>query len=944
MKKYIIIVFLNMFCSAMFAQQFGTLKGRLLDTIGKQSLKDASISIIKASDSSKVTLGLAKQDGSFEIKYIPLGNYLIHISFQGYSPQNRRLKVTKADQEINIGTIYLNGVSDRLPDVVVTQSPIRIRNDTIEFAATQFTTKPNAVAEDLLKKMPGIDVGVDGTIKAQGETVSRVLVNGKRFFGDDPKMATRNLPPDVIDKIQVFDDLSDQSKFTGFDDGNRVKTLNIITKKNTNKGYFGKLVASDGTDGNYDESINIHRFDGNSQASLLGQANDINKQNFTQQDILGGNGPRGGGGFSAATSGSGSGITTTLAGGLNLRDSWGKLNSDAYGSYFFNDLKVDIEKQSNSKTGLSSANGSYNITNSTSSSISETPNHRFNFNLEENFDSSNSLVARPNFAYQISTPRTSSSSQTTSSTGAPVNSTVNSGNSQNSGYVINGANLQLRHKFKKKFRTISLDLNFSASDNNGSGNTKAINSFYGTSAYVDTLNQHYVDSFHSFTFSPTFSFTEPLAKNQILELRYNYNHSQNYSVNNTYGYNNTSGNYDIFDSLYSNTYKFHSNTNTLTLSYRLQKAKFNFNIGSGFQFTNYSSYNLVKMDTVAHNYINFTPTINFTYNFSKTKNFRLFYYGRTGQPSVSNLQPIKTLNGLDTSIGNPNLKPQFTNSLRMLYSSFDPVTQHVLFATINASMITNDIQNIIVQNPNGTNNTYYTNLNGTYNINGYFNYGFPLKKPKSNLNFSTNIGYSQSQNLEALLNKPSTLVSDYNRNTSMGETIKWTTNLKDHFDMNISAGTTYNIATNTLNAGLNSNYFVYTAISDFTVYTKGWILSADFTYNYYGVSSTSGYNKSVPLLTPSIAKQFLKNKAAELKFTIFDVLNENAISSTNISNNVITSSSTNVLHRYFMLTFTYNLRNFAGQQQRMPGMFRGRDGGFEGGGFPGGGGGFRRNN
>src|ERR1019366_705068 len=226
-----LLLFFLLFAVTAFTQTNGTLKGKLVDSVGKQSLKDASISVLDPKDSTLEVFGLAKEDGSFEVRSIPFGTYLVHISFQSYESRFRTIAVSQSKPDINLGTLYLKSASNLLPDVVVTQSPIVMKKDTIEYNAASFKTKPNAVVEDLLKKLPGLEVDKNGGIKAQGETVQRVLVDGKRFFGDDPKMATRNLPPDVVDKIQVFDDLSDQSKFTGFDDGNRVKTINIITKK-----------------------------------------------------------------------------------------------------------------------------------------------------------------------------------------------------------------------------------------------------------------------------------------------------------------------------------------------------------------------------------------------------------------------------------------------------------------------------------------------------------------------------------------------------------------------------------------------------------------------------------------------------------------------------------------------------------------------------------------
>ena len=941
MKK-ILFLLAGMFTMILVnAQNIGTIRGKLVDSIGKQSLQDATVTIVKGKDS---VYSLAKQDGSFELKNVPIGNAQLKASFKGYFTLTKNIFISLTNPTVNLGNLYMSMSSDTLPTVTVTESPIKMKHDTIEYNAGSFHTKPNAVAEDLLQKLPGVDVDkTTGNIKAQGETVQRVLVDGKRFFGDDPKMATRNLPPDVIDKVQIFDDLSDQAKFTGFDDGNRVKTINFTTRKDKRKGYFGKTVAGIGTDGDYDESFNMHRFNGNEQISLLGQANDVNKQNFTPQDIGGG---RGGGNFGGNQPTTG--INTTWAGGINYRDSWSK-NTDAYGSYFYNNQKVVVTKSSGSQNFLKTSGGADSSTysNSSSNTISKTANHRINFNIESKLDTVNSIVFRPNLTIQESAPTASSTTlSTTDPNNTLINNSVTKNSSNNSGYNISGANFQFRHKFSKKFRTMSLDLNYSESLNQGNGNTYAINSFYKLNK-IDTLNQYYVDTSHSYTFSPTFSYTEPLSANQIIEIRYNLSYTKSNSVNSTYEYNNNSHAFDQFDSLYSNSYKYTNTTNRLTLSYRLQKTKYNFNIGTGLQYTDQSSINTTKNVTVANNYINLTPNANFTYNFTRTKSLRLFYSGTTGQPSVSQLQPIKTISGLDTAIGNPNLRPQFTHSLRMLYQSFDPVTQRVILFTLNASTIVNDIQSSVINYKlSGTQTTTNTNLNGTYNVNAYFNYGFPLRKPKSNLNFTTNISYAQSQ---TLVGTDSTVINyqhNFTKNTSLGETVKWTTNLKENFDMNFSAVSTYNILTNSINPTKNSNYFTESFVTDLTYYSKsGWIVATDFTYTYYG-SSTPGFNTSVPLLSPSIAKQFMKNKAGELRLTIFDVLDKNATQTTSSSGTMVTTSRTNVLSRYAMLTFTWNLRNFGNNQQgRMPGLFQGMrppgGGGFGGGGFGGGGGGRR---
>ena len=369
--------------------------------------------------------------------------------------------------------------------------------------------------------------------------------------------------------------------------------------------------------------------------------------------------------------------------------------------------------------------------------------------------------------------------------------------------------------------------------------------------------------------------------------------------------------------MFSNSYDYTSTANTANLSYRVQKAKYNLNFGSGLQFMDINSLNTTKNVLVARNFVNLTPQANFTYNFTKTSNLRMYYNGRTGQPSTMQLQPVVTTSdSINFQVGNPDLRPQFTNSMRILYASFDPFSQRIIFATINATITNNDIQSSITTLPTGGRKTTYVNLNGTYNISGYFNYGFPLKKPKSNLNLQTNINYNQAQ---SLLNG----VSNYTRSTVLGQTVKWTTNLKKNFDMNLSTSYTFNPVRNSLSPNQNTNFTTWSMAADFTLYSdKGWIIASDFDLTKYG-NRAPGYNTSVFLITPSIAKQFLKNKAGELRLSCFDVLKQNVAISSSASANQIINTRTNNLTQYFMLTFTYNLRNFAGQQQMQRGNMRG---------------------
>jgi hypothetical protein len=931
----------------------GSVRGTIVDTSGKQDLSDATVSVTAlVSDSSDIQFVTTDKKGYFQVKGLRPGSYRLLISFEGYRHIRKYFTISNDNRDISFDILYMQRATDQMQEITIERPPVTIRKDTVEYNAGSFATKPNAVAEDLLKKMPGIQVDKNGGITAQGETVSRVLVNGKRFFSDDPKLATRNLPPDIIDKIQVFDDLSDQSKFSGFDDGNRVKTINIITKKDKRQGYFGKVVGGIGTDENYDESVNMHRFDNDQQISLLGQANDVNKQNFTADGNNGGRG--GGGGGASASSVSTTGVTTVWAGGANYRNSFGP-KTDIYGSYFFNSQHIAVDQQDSNIKAIQGQPGqdSSNTTAGNQSNIQRRQTHRIYFNMEQKFDSNNSLVFRPNVTFQSNDPSSSSFSTTVDNNGLPVNTSKDNSSSYNSGFNVNGSNLQLRHKFAKKFRTVSLDINGTANVNSGYGYNDAVNNLYRL-GIVDTLNQYIVDSLHSYSISPTLSYTEPVGRNQILELNYNYSYQNNVSVNNTYDFVDSLRDYKTFDSLFSNSYKFSSHANRFTLNYRIQNPKYNFSIGSGLQFTGFNSLNTTKDIRVVHDYVNPTPTVNFQYAISKTKHFRLNYSGRPGTPTVAQLQPlITTTDQINYQEGNPDLKPQFTHSLRMLYTSFDPLSQKVIFATLNASTILNDIQSAVYYNSKGGQQTTYVNLNGTYNISGYFNYGFPIKKPKSNLNFITNITYAQSQTLlatDSLAASMNDYAHVYSKNTGLSETISWTTNIKKNFDMNFSSTSKYSINQRTGGQGSSSklqgsdlNAFSQAFSAEITAYTNsGWLIATTFDYTYTN-NNAAAYNASVPLLSPSIAKQLFKKKNGELRLSIFDLLNQNTSVSKSVSSNQESYTRTNVLTRYAMLTFTYNLNNFAdSKQNRMPGVFppgmRRNENRFDGGG----GGGSRR--
>ncbi|MEP6683493.1 MAG: outer membrane beta-barrel protein [Parafilimonas sp.] len=940
--KLLLICVFTFLAASVFSQNTGSIKGILRDSTEHKTLKSATISILH-SDSSAATQALSANDGTFNITNIPSGNYILKISYTGYENRFSNFTIDTSNTSLDAGIIYMQQQSHQLAEVVVQTPPIIIKKDTIEFNAGSFATKPNGTAEDLLQKLPGVDVDKNGNIKAQGETVQRVLVNGKRFFGDDPKMATQNLPADVIDKIQVFDDQSDQSQFTGFDDGNRVKTVNIITKKNA--GAFGKFIGGAGNKSLYDVAANLSSFKGNQQISFVGQINNTNKQNFTAQDIFGSSGGGRGGGFGGGGKGSygggngggggsrgggqmqqlqslnsntnNNGIITTAAAGLNYRNQWGK-NTNAYGSYFYNNLLTSKDQQTLTENFVPGDSSIFN--NQNQSSVRRVINQRLNFNIETQFDSLNSLIIRPNVSYQQTNNSSNAITKTTQGKNIALNNSDATADSYNKGYNGN-IDLLYRHRFLKKGRTFSLDVNGSGNSNNGNGDNFSVTDFFNNGIdSANTINQHYTSTTKGQGISTTAEYTEPVGQHSQLELDYNYNYNKNTADKITYDYDSATQKFTSVDSLLTNNYQNTYSSNRVTLNYRIQSNKLNISFGNGIQFGNLSSINDTKNISLTQHYTNMYPSANFTYRFNRTSNLRFNYSGRTNQPNVTQLQPvIDNSDPLNVVVGNPDLKQSFTQSFRALYNSFNNVNFTHIFATINASVVNNSIVSAVITNPlTGADTIRYANLNGAYNISAFFNYGFQLKKPKSNLNFTTNFTDNRSV---SLINN----LINYTQNYTMGETVKFTTNLKQNFDMNFSATPTYNIAKYSVQPTQNQNYFSQLLDVDATYYTKsGWLLNANFDYTAYS-GRADGYNTSVPLLNVALAKQFLKKKQAEFRLSVYDLLNQNVSIVRNVTENYIQDVQTKVLTRYVLLTFTYNLKNFSKPQQKQLPAFNGRD-------------------
>lgn len=923
------------------AQEGYAISGIVKDNVN-ETLIGASVSL-KNSAGSAVVGTSVDLDGHFVLSDIPPGPYKITISYLGYDDYTRDINVLNA--EINLGIVKMTLTqSTKLKEVQIVERvpPVQQKEDTTQFNAGSYKVNPDATAEDLIRKMPGMDLST-GKPQAQGEQVAKVLVDGKPFFGDDPTSSLKNLPAEVIDKIQVYDEKSDQSQFTGFDDGNTSKTINIITKSNRRQGVFGKVFAGGGYDGltesdasrdfKYSAGGNINYFEGNRRLSLIGQTNNVNIQNFSPQDLLGISGSSGGRGFgggggmgrggggggmlgggnNAFSVGNQNGISKTNAIGINYSDKWGK-KIDVTASYFFNNSNnVTTQEIERSNYVLPEMQGLTYRENNTSNTINN--NHRFNLRLNYTIDSSNSILFVPSLSFQSNNSSSFQDIRTLNANSDVLNSSNNTYGSDLSGYNMNSMFLY-RHKFKKRGRTFSLFAN--GGYNRSTGNS----SLYAPVTNTDstyTLNQQANLKKDGWNINTNVNYTEPLSRKSFLQIQYGLNYQQSEADKRTYNYSDVTGGYTQPDTLLSNTF----NTDYLThrggLTYRYSDSAFNFNVGVDFQNANLDNERILpRASNLQRSFNTIMPSARFQYNFDKKKNIRLFYRTSTAAPSVDQLQDvINNANPLQQSAGNPDLTQSYQHSLMARYSATNTKSGSTFFVMLGGTATQHYIANstIIAGAPTQLSNGVFlrtgdqftrpVNMDGYYNLRSFVTYGLPVTALKSNLNVNASATYTRTP---GLVNEQ----KNYANNTGLGLGLVVSSNISEKIDFTLSSNSNYNIVNNTLLTASNSRFFnQISRLSVNYIFWKGIVFNTELNHQYYTGLSQS-FNQNFLLWNMSLAKKLFKKQQGEIKLSVYDLLKQNNSIVPTVTETYTQYTQTNVLRQYFLLTFTYNLRFFKG--------------------------------
>ncbi|WP_422006930.1 outer membrane beta-barrel protein [Roseivirga pacifica] len=929
-RPYFLIVSLMAICS-MAQAQFWVIKGTVLDSAEQKPLQQSTVVLLNQQDSTMRAFS-TDLEGQFRITGVADGNYQLAISFVGFKSYQIGLEVQ--GKSLDLGNIILAEDFKSLDEVTVEGLAQRVvqNGDTTEMIASAFKTNPDATAGDLLEKMPGIVVQ-NGTVQAQGETVQRVLVDGREFFGDDPNAALQNLPAEIIERIQVYDQASDQAQFTGFTDGETTKTLNIITKASMRNGEFGKVYGGVGTDERYNVGGSINLFREKSRTTILAQTNNINIQNFSTSDLLGitaggrrgggrggrggGGGAPGGGGFSGGSNtsdflvGQESGISETKAFGINYSyEPTDKLKLTA--SYFFNQSDNNANEQLWRNYTLPENEGQ--TYDELSLNESTNINHRFSAELEYKIDDKNSILVRPRLTLQNNSGISSTSGQTMS-----FDDLLNESNTSNSSdltaYTFSN-NLLYRHAFEKRGRTFSINLNTNMNGNTGDAYLLSENIFYADNDRKVNFNQNSDLLQDGLNLRVNATYTEPLTDKSQLLASYQYGYQYTDSDKETYDFNEGTGEYSDLNTTLSNTFKSDYVTHSASLGYNLRGTNANLSLRGTFQNANLDNEQTFPLEgTTARTFNNFLPTANYRYRFSRGESLSINYRTSTDAPSVTQLQNvIDNTDPLNISAGNPTLDQAYQHAATVRYNKVDMESSSNFFTMFSGTYSDNYIGNTTVVAGStpvevdgitlepGARYSKPTNLSGYWNIRSFISYGLPLGGIKSNLNFTGSLSY----------NKTPEVINDelnYAKTPTAGLGLVLSSNISEKVDFTLSSNSSFSNVTNTLDGIDATSYFTQSSrLRMNLIFGKDWVYRTTVNHTLYSGLS-EGYNQNFVLWNMELGKKIIQQKA-EIKLSVFDLLKQNQSISRSVTGSYIQDSQTQILTQYFMLSFVFNIRSF----------------------------------
>lgn len=915
-------------CCSTFIHAASNITGLIKDADTGEPMIEAAVKLLTAKDSAFVSGVTSDLNGKFTVSNIKSGKYIISISYIGYSNYEKPITVGKTN--LNLGEVTLKESSELLGEVsvVAVKTPIKVMEDTVEYNADSYHTQPNAVIEDLLKRLPGVEVE-DGKITANGKSVSKILVDGKEFFSDDPQVASKNLPANLVDKLQVVDRKSDMARLTGVDDGDDETVINLTFKKGMNQGWFGNVEGGYGTDDRYAGSFNINRFWDGNQVTILGNFNNINQLGFTDS-----NGNR------FRRFGGNNGITESRSLGINFnigKDEIFRVGGDI--------LWSNTDAKTTTQTDRI-----YKTENPTTSMIDKATRDRGNnirgdFRVLWNPDSFNTLEVRPSFSVNHNKSFNSELTDYFNSSNTQVSKNKAISNSTGDSFEF-GTRVIYSHNFKKhRGRSFSISGNYRHS--NVKEYDTSINDFIRYILEEDPdnkeddselLNQYTDNHTWSDQLMGRFTWTEPLGNVQngnFLTFSYQANYRWNNADKLVY---NIPQNYDsdIFpplgeepDSAYSNRYRNDYFNQNIRLGYKKVSAKSNFEIGMGIVPQMSKSIFLTNSDKNIDRWVwNYSPFLRYRYKFSKSRSLQANYRGMSSQPSLTQLQPVADISNPTNIVqGNPNLDPSFNHNFMLRFQDFNMEAQRSIMLMADIQVTQNSIVSKSVFDDYGKRTTTYTNVNGVWNGRLMNMISMPFRNKK--WSFSNHV-FTNANRTVGFNNGERNSSFTFNITESPGITFR-----PDNFELELRPMYSIKNVNNSLKTVTDQTIQSYGGRFNGTYYTSwGLTIQSDVRYSETTGYSNSNFNTSTWMWNASISQQVLRDKSLTLALKVYDILNQNKNINSTDSSNYFESTRYNALSRYFMFSVSYRFNTFGkGNEPKGNNMMRG---GFGGPGGPGG--------
>ncbi|MBB6498308.1 outer membrane beta-barrel family protein [Pedobacter cryoconitis] len=922
--KLFILLFFCLFSITALAQDPWSVKGSVTDHTSGASLHHTTISVLRAKDSTLVKFSRAGENGNFSIPHLPKGKLFLLVTYPGYADYVEPFSLDSSKTSVDFGKIKLTLKATLLADVIIKgkATAIKIKGDTTEFNASSYQIQPNSKVEDLLKQLPGIQVDKDGKITAQGQKVNKVLVDGEEFFGDDPTLVTKNLRGDMVDKVQLYDKKSDQAAFTGIDDGQKEKTINIKLKEDKKNGYFGKLDGGVATNKFYQGQGMFNAFKAKQKFSAYGTiANtgklglgweDSNKYGSGADNVQFQDGgvsfSFGGGDALDSYNGqyNGQGIPLARAGGLHYDSKWNNDKESINANYKIGSLNVDgtknILSQNNLPTGIINSNSDEQFNN---------------YMFRQKLDATYQVKLDTTSNLKLSVDGTAKNSE--------AHSTY-SGNSSSNGLLLNkslrtvsnnehdklfNAKAFWTKKLKKTGRTLSLSLSESIKQSETKGFLNSENDFFNSKGVKDSsqiVDQYKINTIKSSIFTGSLAYTEPLSK--TLSLILNYGLGFNNSSANRKSFNKApDGNYTILDTVYSNNYKLNQFSNLGGAILNFKKDKTTINFGTKVSLINFDQKDVINNTSYKRNFVNWNPQASIRYKFSQQRSLNLSYNGNTTQPSIDQVQPVRNnTDPLNIRLGNPDLKTSFTNTVNLNYYSYKVLSGQNIYIGGSYNFTSNPIVNSVNTDATGKSVYQSTNLSDKQTSNYYLYAGFEKKLKFMDLspgiNFNTN-GNTYYSYINGSLNQT-------NSNSYYAE-LSLSKYKEKKFEGRISFGPSYTTNQSSLQKSTNDNGWGLTGNSNFTVYLPGkFEFGSDASYQYRAKTQSFATDFHLLLLNARISKKFLKSESLKFSIAANDLLNQNVGFDRNANGTMITQTSYTTIKRYFMASLSWDFNKMGG--------------------------------